>query len=43
MAANSQASLAMFEAARSDGDVEGARAWYQAFSKDNPTAVRLEC
>jgi hypothetical protein len=39
-AANAQASLAMFEAARSDGDVEGARSWYQAFSKDNPTAVR---
>ena len=39
-AANAQASLAMFEAVRSDGDVEGARSWYQAFSKDNPTAVR---
>jgi hypothetical protein len=41
-AANAQASLAMFEAARSDGDVEGARSWYQAFSKDNPTAVSLD-
>jgi hypothetical protein len=39
VAANAQASLALFEAARADGDVDGARAWYQAFSKDNPTAV----
>jgi hypothetical protein len=41
MATNAQASLAMFEAARTDGDVDGARSWYQAFSKDNPTAVSL--
>lgn len=39
LAANAQASLAMFEAARTDGDVEGTRAWYAQFSKDNPTAT----
>jgi hypothetical protein len=39
MASSAQASLALFEAARSDGDVEGARAWYQVFSNNNPTAV----
>lgn len=39
-AANAQAALALFEAARSDGDVEGTEAWYDAFAKENPTAVR---
>lgn len=34
-----QSSLAMFDACRADGDVDGVRAWYQAFSKDNPTAT----
>lgn len=30
---------ALFEAARADGDVEDARAWFELFFKENPTAT----